>query len=184
MEAGLLEGVIALTKQELRDSIKAISSVGGADRPMSHGLAEADVFALVANGGRAMIAQITIHTRPSAPVVALMSAEVDTRKRVCDMDAGFMLHAPDFAPAALERRLITREPLVVALPLVRLPCNAPSGPGAMMGWGAMSAEAVGRAGVRAGVGAARASRAGNSSMDMGYWPVSQIAERSIAPFRA
>lgn len=33
-----------------------------------------------------------------------------------DMDAGFMLHAPGFAPAALERRLITREPLVVALP--------------------------------------------------------------------
>lgn len=33
-----------------------------------------------------------------------------------DMDAGFMLHAPGFVPAALERRLITREPLVVALP--------------------------------------------------------------------
>lgn len=33
-----------------------------------------------------------------------------------EMDAGFMLHAPGFAPAALVCRLITREPLVVALP--------------------------------------------------------------------
>ncbi|HEX2858793.1 MAG TPA: excinuclease ABC subunit UvrC [Alphaproteobacteria bacterium] len=40
---------------QLRDSIKAISSVSGADRPMSHGLPEADVFALVANGGKSMI---------------------------------------------------------------------------------------------------------------------------------
>jgi excinuclease ABC subunit C len=40
---------------ELRDSIRAISAVGGADRPMSHALPEADIFALVESGGRAMI---------------------------------------------------------------------------------------------------------------------------------
>jgi excinuclease ABC subunit C len=40
---------------ELRDSIKAISTVGGADKPISHALPEADIFALVENGGRAMI---------------------------------------------------------------------------------------------------------------------------------
>ena len=34
-----------------------------------------------------------------------------------EMDAGFMLHAPGFAPAALNCKLITSEPLIVALPL-------------------------------------------------------------------
>ena len=34
-----------------------------------------------------------------------------------EMDAGFMLHAPGFAPAALTCKLITSEPLIVALPL-------------------------------------------------------------------
>jgi DNA-binding transcriptional LysR family regulator len=33
-----------------------------------------------------------------------------------DIDAGFMLHSPHFAPAGLERLRIAREPLVVALP--------------------------------------------------------------------
>ncbi|MES2947881.1 MAG: LysR family transcriptional regulator [Pseudomonadota bacterium] len=33
-----------------------------------------------------------------------------------EMDAGFMLHAPGFAPGALECKLITSEPLIVALP--------------------------------------------------------------------
>ena len=32
-----------------------------------------------------------------------------------DMDAGFMLHAPGFAPVDLQSRLVTREPLVLAL---------------------------------------------------------------------
>jgi DNA-binding transcriptional LysR family regulator len=33
-----------------------------------------------------------------------------------EIDAGFMLHAPGFAPAGLARLLITQEPLVLALP--------------------------------------------------------------------
>ncbi|MDO9197703.1 LysR family transcriptional regulator, partial [Rhodoferax sp.] len=33
-----------------------------------------------------------------------------------EMDAGFMLHAPGFAPAGLAHLLITQEPLVLALP--------------------------------------------------------------------
>jgi DNA-binding transcriptional LysR family regulator len=33
-----------------------------------------------------------------------------------ELDAGFMLHAPGFAPAGLARCLITQEPLVLALP--------------------------------------------------------------------
>lgn len=33
-----------------------------------------------------------------------------------EMDAGFMLHAPGFVPAGLAHLLITREPLVLALP--------------------------------------------------------------------
>jgi DNA-binding transcriptional LysR family regulator len=33
-----------------------------------------------------------------------------------EMDAGFMLHAPGFAPAGLARLQITREPLLLALP--------------------------------------------------------------------
>ncbi len=33
-----------------------------------------------------------------------------------DMDAGFMLHAPGFAPVDLHSRLVTREPLVLAVP--------------------------------------------------------------------
>ncbi len=33
-----------------------------------------------------------------------------------DIDAGFMLHSPGFAPTALEHLLITREPLLLALP--------------------------------------------------------------------
>jgi DNA-binding transcriptional LysR family regulator len=33
-----------------------------------------------------------------------------------EIDAGFMLHSPDFAPEGLARCLISREPLVVALP--------------------------------------------------------------------
>jgi DNA-binding transcriptional LysR family regulator len=33
-----------------------------------------------------------------------------------EIDAGFMLHSPNFAPQGLERCLISREPLVVALP--------------------------------------------------------------------
>ena len=33
-----------------------------------------------------------------------------------EMDAGFMLHSPGFAPAGLQRRLLASEPLVVAVP--------------------------------------------------------------------
>jgi excinuclease ABC subunit C len=40
---------------ELRDSIRAITSVSGIGNPTTHALPEADVFALVENGGRAMI---------------------------------------------------------------------------------------------------------------------------------
>ena len=50
----------------------------------------------------------------------LMEATGDVQLLALDrgeMDAGFMLHAPGFAPAPLTCKLITREPLIVALPL-------------------------------------------------------------------
>jgi len=42
-----------------------------------------------------------------------------------DMDAGFMLHSPGFAPHGLEHRLIASEPLVVALPEQHALAHAP-----------------------------------------------------------
>ncbi|WP_296448738.1 LysR family transcriptional regulator [Rhodoferax sp. UBA5149] len=43
-----------------------------------------------------------------------------------DMDAGFMLHAPGFAPSGLARWLITQEPLVLALPEHHSLANRPA----------------------------------------------------------
>jgi DNA-binding transcriptional LysR family regulator len=43
-----------------------------------------------------------------------------------EIDAGFMLHSPGFAPAGLARLLITQEPLVVALPAHHLLSSTPS----------------------------------------------------------
>lgn len=42
-----------------------------------------------------------------------------------EMDAGFMLHAPGFAPEGLEHRLVTSEPMIVALPEQHALARAP-----------------------------------------------------------
>jgi len=75
----------------------------------------------VSTVGFALLPQWVRAFREHSPGVALelIEATGDVQLQALargEIDAGFMLHSPGFAPADLQHTLITREPLVLALP--------------------------------------------------------------------
>jgi len=78
-------------------------------------------LAFVSTVGYTLLPQWVRAFRERYPAVALelMEATGDMQLQGFErgeMDAGFMLHSPGFAPAGLQRMLIASEPLVVAVP--------------------------------------------------------------------
>jgi len=78
-------------------------------------------LAFVSTVGFALLPQWVRAFREHSPGVALelIEATGDVQLQALargEIDAGFMLHSPGFAPAGLQHALVTREPLVLALP--------------------------------------------------------------------
>ena len=78
-------------------------------------------LAFVSTVGFALLPQWVRAFREHSPGVALelIEATGDVQLQALargEIDAGFMLHSPGFAPAGLQHTLIAREPLVLALP--------------------------------------------------------------------
>jgi DNA-binding transcriptional LysR family regulator len=78
-------------------------------------------LAFVSTVGFALLPQWVRTFRERSPGVRLelIEATGDVQLQALargEIDAGFMLHSPDFAPPDLERLLIAAEPLVLALP--------------------------------------------------------------------
>lgn len=78
-------------------------------------------LAFVSTVGFALLPQWVLAFRALCPKVQLdlLEATGDVQLQGLErgeIDAGFMLHAPGFAPTGLARLLITQEPLVLALP--------------------------------------------------------------------
>lgn len=106
---------------EVRDLLQRAQALPAHARAAAAGELGRLRLGFVSTAGFALLPEWVRALRESHPGVQLELVEAtgDVQEQALargDMDAGFMLHAPDFAPAALERRLITREPLVVALP--------------------------------------------------------------------
>jgi DNA-binding transcriptional LysR family regulator len=78
-------------------------------------------LAFVSTVGFALLPQWVRAFREHSPGVALelIEATGDVQLQALargEIDAGFMLHSPGFAPSDLQHTLVTREPLVLALP--------------------------------------------------------------------
>jgi DNA-binding transcriptional LysR family regulator len=75
----------------------------------------------VSTVGYALLPQWVMAFRQAFPAVQLDLVEATGDVQLPslergEIDAGFMLHAPGFAPAQLQRRVVASEPLVLALP--------------------------------------------------------------------
>lgn len=88
-------------------------------------------LAFVSTVGFSLLPQWVRAFRQQYPQVQLelIEATGDVQLQLLErgaVDAGFMLHAPGFAPDGLTRRLLVREPLIVALPEYHVLASAPS----------------------------------------------------------
>ena len=106
---------------EARDLLARALALPGRARAAAHGEAGRLRLAFVSTVGFGLLPQWVQAFRARYPQVEfeLIEATGDVQLQAIergDIDAGFMLHSPGFAPDGLEHLRITREPLVVALP--------------------------------------------------------------------
>lgn len=103
------------------DLLQRARDLSGAARAAAAGEAGRLKLAFVSTVGYALLPQWLMAFRQACPGVALELVEAtgDVQLQALErgeVDAGFMLHAPGFAPAQLPRVLVAREPMVLALP--------------------------------------------------------------------
>jgi DNA-binding transcriptional LysR family regulator len=106
---------------EARELLARAQSLPAHARAAAHGGAGRLRLAFVSTVGFGMLPQWVRGFRSLYPQVEceLTEATGDVQLQLLergDIDAGFMLHSPGFAPAGLRHLRIAREPLVIALP--------------------------------------------------------------------
>ncbi len=106
---------------EVRDLLARAQALPARARAAAGGEVGRLRLAFVSTVGFALLPQWVRAFRQRYPQVQLelIEATGDVQLQLLargEIDAGFMLHSPGFAPAGLERALIASEPLVVALP--------------------------------------------------------------------
>lgn len=106
---------------EARDLLTRAQALPGHARAAAAGELGRLRLGFVSTVGFAQLPQWVRAFRERCPGVALdlLEATGDVQLQALqrgEIDAGFMLHSPGFAPAGLQRSLIAREPLVLALP--------------------------------------------------------------------
>ena len=106
---------------EARDLLARAQALPGFARASADGEAGRLRLAFVSTVGFELLPQWVRGFRALYPQVQLELIEATGEKQLlalerADIDAGFMLHSPGFAPPALASQLIGREPLVLAMP--------------------------------------------------------------------
>lgn len=106
---------------EVRDLLEHAAALPARARAAASGEMGRLRLGFVSTVGFALLPQWVRALRERHPGVQLELVEAtgDVQLQALErreMDAGFMLHAPGFAPEGLEHRLVTSEPMIVALP--------------------------------------------------------------------